>query len=213
MADESRLRRSRVVKSLRRGFLAGVLVILPLVATIVVLVWLFNSIDGLLSPVVELIFGRPVPGVGFAAILILIYLAGIFATNVLGRTAIRYGESLLARVPMVREIYNTTRQILDSVMLSRKTSFREVVLVEFPRAGMRTIGFVTNRMQDSSGQELLSVFIPTAPNPTSGFLEIVSADRVVPTSMPVDEAMKMIISAGMVSPAIIDSGTGEQGAI
>jgi uncharacterized membrane protein len=140
---------------------------------------------------------------------ILIYLAGLVAANVMGRRVIQFGESLVVRVPMAREIYNTIKQVVNSLMLSQKGGFREVVLVEFPRPGMQTVGFVTNRVVDGSGRELLNVFIPTAPNPTSGFFQIIPPENTSRTNLSVEEGMKLVISAGMVSPPVIETRTGE----
>jgi uncharacterized membrane protein len=211
MPRRRKLRWGRVTKSLRRNFLPGLLIVVPLAGTVLIMKWLFNSIDGILAPAVEQIFGHDVPGIGFAAILILIYLTGVIATNVAGRRVIRYGESLLARVPGAREIYGTFKQAMESLMLPRSGAFKEVVLVEFPNPGMKAIGFVTNTMTDSSGQELVNVFIPTAPVPTSGFLELIPPDAVIRTGIPIDEAMKMIISGGIVSPKAIQLRGGQSG--
>ena len=105
---------------------------------------------------------------------------------------------------MVREIYNTFKQILQSVILPHKGGFREAVLVEFPRPGMKTIGFVTNHVRDIKGNKLVNVYIPTTPNPTSGYLEIIPEEDVIRLDMPIDDAIKMVVSGGMVSPEIID---------
>ena len=191
---------------MRRDFLAGILVIVPLAATILILKWLFVSIDGILAPVVATAFGHHIPGIGFAAIIVLIYLTGLIASNIVGKKAIQRGESLLGEVPMIREIYKTFRQVLESVMLPHKGGFKEVVLVEFPRPGMKTIGFITNRVKDRSGKDLVNVYIPTTPNPTSGYLEIIPADDVVRIDMTVEEAIKMVVSGGMLSPEVIDGG-------
>jgi uncharacterized membrane protein len=188
---------------LRRDFLAGIFVIVPLVVTVLIFKWLFESIDGILAPAVEAIFGRPIPGIGFIAIILLVYIAGLIATNVVSGKAVRRAESLLAQVPVIGDIYNILRQISESIMMPHKDGFKEVVLVEFPRPGMRTIGFVTNRIMDSSGQGLVNVYIPTTPNPTSGYLEIIPENDVVHTNISVDEAIKMVVSGGMVSPEVI----------
>jgi len=200
-----------LTRNLRRNFFAGLVIVTPIAATILIMKWLFDAIDGILEPVVELIFGRPVAGIGFAAILLLIYLAGLVAANVLGRRVIQFGESLVVRVPMAREIYNTTKQVVNSLMLPQKGGFKEVVLVEFPRPGMQTVGFVTNKVTDGSGRELLNVFIPTAPNPTSGFFQIIPPENAVRANLSVEDAMKMVISAWMVSPAVIEPKMGEDG--
>ncbi len=209
MADKRISQLAPLARNLRRNFLAGLVIVTPIAATILIMKWLFDAIDGILEPVVELIFGHPIPGIGFAVMLILIYLAGLVAANVIGRRAIQFGESLVVRVPMAREIYNTIKQVVNSLMLPQKGGFREVVLVEFPRPGMQTVGFVTNRVVDGSGHELLNVFIPTAPNPTSGFFQMIPPENASRANLSVEDAMKMVISAGMVSPAVIESKTGE----
>jgi len=200
-----KLRRDQVSRSLWRNFVAGLIILTPIAATILIMKWLFDAIDGILEPVVELIFGRPIAGIGFAVILIVIYLAGLVVATVLGRRAVRFGESLMTKVPMVSQIYNTTKQVADSLTLSQKGAFKEVVLVEFPRPGMQTVGFVTNRVVDGSGHELLNVFIPTAPNPTSGFFQMIPPGNTSRTNLSVEEGMKLVLSAGMVSPEVIES--------
>jgi len=191
------------VNSLKRNLLAGIIVIVPIAGTIFILHWLFFSIDGLLAPVVEAIFGRNIVGVGFIMMLIVVYLAGIIGANVIGKRIIRRSELFLADVPMVRSIYNTFKQVLESVILPTKGGFKEVVLVEFPRLGMRTVGFVTNRVKDNAGRDYVNVYIPTTPNPTSGYLEIIPADEVTPTGWSVEDAVKIVVSGGMISPPVI----------
>ena len=192
-------------KKLRTQFVAGILVVLPLAASILILAWLFTSIDNILQPVVKAIWHRTIPGVGFGATVLLIYLAGVVAKNVLGKRLIVYGDSLLARVPVFRQLYFGIRQILESFANPDKTGFMQVVLVEFPRAGMKAIGFVTNEVTDASGEKLLSVLIPTAPNPTTGFLQMVREHDVIRTSISVDDALKMIVSAGRITPEEIQT--------
>ena len=193
-------------RNLRRHFLTGVLVIIPIGATIFILYWIFSSIDNILQPVIQLTLGRPIPGVGFGITVLLIYLVGVIASNVVGRRLIGYGESLLAKVPLVRPLYAGIKQLVEGFSMPGKAGFTEAVLVEFPRKGIWTIGFVTNESLLKSGEKQLNIFIPTAPNPTSGFLQIVREDEVIRTNIPVDEAVKMVISAGKVSSqAISDS--------
>jgi uncharacterized membrane protein len=189
-----------VGKKMRRQLLTGIIVVVPLGATILILVWIFTSIDNILQPVIQLIVGRPVPGVGFGITIVLIYLVGVIASNVGGKKLIKYGESLLAKIPVVRPLYISIKQILESFSSSGKTGLVQTVLVEFPRKGIWTVGFITNESPPQSGKVQLSIFIPTSPNPTSGFLQIVSEDEVVRTDIPVDEALKMVVSAGKISP-------------
>jgi len=186
-------------KKLRTRFLTGILVIVPIGVTIWILVWIFTAIDGILRPIVR------IPGLGFVVMILLIYLVGVMASNVVGRRLINYGESLLGRVPVVRPIYNSVKQIVDSFSTSGKTGFKQVVIVEFPMKGTRTIGFVTNESTDERGEKLLYIFIPTAPNPTSGFLQIVREEDTIQVDMSVDNALKMVISGGTVLPQEISN--------
>ena len=187
-------------RAFRKHFLAGILVVVPVGATVLILVWIFSAIDNILQPVIKLTLGHPIPGVGFAITIVLIYLIGVIASNVGGKRLITYGEALLSKVPVVRPLYTTIKQILEGFSTPSKTGFMQAVLVEFPRKGIWTIGFITKESPAKSGETQLSIFIPTSPNPTGGFLQIVGEDEVIRTDMPVDEALKMIISAGRVSP-------------
>ena len=189
-----------LLRKLRTHFFAGVLITVPLALTVWILVQIFNWIDGFLQPVVKPIFGHEIPGLGFGITVVLVYLVGVIASNVLGRRLLRYGESLLERVPVARHLYTGIRQIVQSFSEPRKTGFMQVVLIEFPRKGTRTIGFVTNESPDASGKKLLNVFVPTAPNPTSGFLQIVEESEIIRTEISVDAALKMVVSGGRMSP-------------
>ncbi len=189
-----------LVRTLRRQFLTGILAVVPLGITVWVLVWIFTTVDSYLQPVIKPILGRPVPGVGFGVTIVLIYLVGVIASNVLGKRLINYGESLVARVPLVRPLYTGIKQLMDSFSTPGKTGFIQTVLVEFPRKCVWTIAFVTKESLAQSGETQLSIFVPTVPNPMGGFLLIVSEGEVIRTDIPVDEALKMIISAGKISP-------------
>jgi len=187
-----------VGKRLRAQFIAGIVIVVPIGAAILILRWLFLSIDNILQPVAQSLLGYTIPGLGIGITVVIIYLAGVIATNVIGRRLIRYGESLLARVPLFRYVYTGIRQILQS-FTTREGGFLQVVLVEFPKQGMRAIGFVTSESRLESGDKLLNVFIPTSPNPTSGYLEIVRESDVIRTSISIDDALKMVLSGGKVS--------------
>ena len=197
-------------RKLRGHFLAGLLVVVPLSATAWILVWIFNTIDNILQPVIQPMLGRSIPGVGFGITILLIYLIGAIASNVVGKSLIRWGEFLLAKVPLVRPVYNGIKQILESFSTPGKTGFMEAVLIEFPRKDIWTIGFITNEIPTQSGEAQLNIFIPTAPNPMSGFLQIVKEPEVIRTNIPVDKALRMIISAGKVSPTEITDRLSER---
>lgn len=189
-----------VGRKLRAYFLAGILVTVPLGLTVWIILWIFNGVDGFLQPLIERIFGHHIPGVGFGVTVFLIFIIGIIASNVLGRRLLRYGESWLTKVPLANYLYNGIRQIVQAFAAPDKTGFMEVVLVEFPRKGTRTLGFITNETPDESGSKLLNIFIPTSPNPTSGFLQIIEENQVIRTKLSVDEALRMVVSGGRVSP-------------
>ena len=196
-----RLSWSWFIRKLRGHFLAGLLITVPIGATILILLWIFNSIDNILQPIIQLVVGHPVRGIGFGITIVLIYIAGVIASNVFGKTLIRFGESLLAKVPLVRPLYSTIKQILEGFSTQGKNGgFMQTVLLEFPRKGIWSIGFITSESPTQNGGRQLRVFIPTAPNPTTGFLQIVNEDDVVRTDIPVDKALTMVISAGKISP-------------
>jgi len=198
--DDKKVSREGWGKKLRGQFITGLIVIVPLGASILILVWLFTSIDNILQPVINRIAGHNITGVGFGVTVILIYLAGVIARNVVGRRILRWGNSWLNRVPVFHWLYNGIKQIMESFSAPEKTGFMQVVLVEFPRKGMRAIGFITNEVTDETGAKLLSVLIPTAPNPTTGFLQIVREEDIIRTKISVDDAVKMIVSAGRMTP-------------
>ena len=206
MKKEGKSSRHWLLKNLRKNFLAGLLVAVPIGIVILILTWFFTTIDSLLQPVIKAVFGQEFIGLGFAISLVLIYVGGVLANNIVGRRLINFGESILARVPVLRQLYSGSKLVIAGLSGTGldKAAFREVVLVEFPRQGMKTIAFITNEIKDKSGKKLLTIYIPTAPVPTSGYFEIVSEDMVIRTDIPVDEAMQMVISSGMISPAELD---------
>lgn len=198
MAGRHRISLGWLAKHLRNKFLLGILVIVPLGATILILVWVFNNIDNILQPIIRSTWGQSFPGIGFGIVIILIYLAGIIASSIIGRKIIAFGETLLDRVPLVRQIYRGIKQVLGSYMETGETGFMQVVFIEFPRKGVQSIGFITNEIYNKSGDQLFTVFVPTSPNPTSGFLQIVREDEITRTNITVADALRVVISAGRV---------------
>jgi uncharacterized membrane protein len=206
MKKKDELFQPRLLRVLRKHFLAGILVVVPLGAAILILAWLFTSIDNILQPLIEGIFDRPITGLGFGIAIVLIYIIGVIAENIIGGKLIRFGESLLTRVPLFRQIYTGAKQVVEGLSGAgvTKAAFREVVFVEFPREGMQTIAFITSEITKKSGEKLFTIYVPTAPLPTSGYLEIVTEDKLIRTNIPVDEAIKMVISSGMILPTGMD---------
>ena len=195
---------------LRTYFLAGVLVTAPFAVTIYLAWALIDFIDTRIKPLIPkqynpetyLPFG--VPGVGVIFLVVALTLIGYLAAGLLGRYFVRWGERILARMPIVRSIYGATKQIVETVFSQSSMAFRQVVLIEYPRRGIWTIGFVVGEpgdlVQHHIDQPVVSVMVPTTPNPTSGFLLFVPAAEVKKLDISVEDGMKMILSIGMVSP-------------
>jgi len=201
----------------KRYLIAGLLVWLPLAVTIWVLQAVLGLLDGvflwLLSgsqivlPVgahASIQFLRTVPGLGVIVMLLGLLLTGVFATNIFGQWWLRQGHRLLNKIPIVKSIYSSVKQVSDTLFSSSGNAFRQAVLVEYPRHGSWTIAFVTGKPGGEAGHHLrgeyLSVYVPTTPNPTSGFFLMVPQSEVVNLSMSVDEALKYVISMGVVAP-------------
>ena len=189
-----------MIKKLRNQFLLGFLAFLPLFITIIVLGWLFNTIDNFLQPMIRFVLGYSITGLGFVIILLFIYLTGVVASNVLGKKIIRFAEALVARVPLVRYLYGAIKELTGALSTPGRGEFERVVLVTFPVEGSWTIGFVTNRQKSEDGEVLYYIFVPTAPNPMSGFLLFVKEAQISPLNISVEQAMKMVMSAGSVLP-------------
>ena len=197
---QKRSRWSRFLRKFRDILIAGLVVTVPIGLTIWIFAWLFTQIDQLLRPLVKLVFGREIVGVGFGVILIIVLIIGAIATNNLGKRIIRWGESLLGKIPITRTIYDGIRQIIQSFSDPGKTGFMQVVMVQYPRKGVYTIGFVTNEHIDEAGKKLVNVFVPNSPNPMTGFLHIFDDVDVIRTSITIEEGLKMVVSAGRMSP-------------
>ena len=182
---------------------------LPIVATYVVLAFAIRLIDRtlLLLPVQyrpETLIGFEIPGLGVILTLVLVIITGLIVANFFGRKLISIWESLLSRIPLVRSVYGAVKQITASLFADASQSFREVVLVEYPRRGMWMLAFVTGdtpkKFKQVVGLELINIYVPTTPNPTSGFYIMVPPEDVKRLDIPVEAGLKMILSAGVVNP-------------
>ncbi|MBL6672613.1 MAG: DUF502 domain-containing protein [Alphaproteobacteria bacterium] len=191
----------------RSWFLTGLLVTAPVLLTVYI-TWtavqlIDNQVAGLLPWVSQNSF-TSLPGVGLIIGVVLITLIGAVAAGFLGRWIIRLGESILNRMPVVRSIYGAIKQILETVISTQSDAFREVILVEYPRRGMWVIGFVTGGTKEEVARrmdgEMVNVFVPTTPNPTSGFLLFCPRDEVIFMDMSVEDAVKLVVSGGIVTP-------------
>lgn len=177
----------------------GIIIIIPLAVTLWVLIWVFNVVDGILAPIITWGFGRPLPGVGFIVIITTVVLIGYFGLKFGHRRVFDFFETQIIRVPVVGSIYGGAREMLESFNATSNSKFLEVIFMEFPRKGIYTVGFVTKEAEDKDGRKVLNVFIPTAPTPAGGFLQIVPESEIIHTSMSISDAMKLIVSMGGVS--------------
>jgi uncharacterized membrane protein len=181
----------------------GLLLLVPVAITYLVLKFLFDAIDGILQPAIQPLLGRHIPGLGAVIIIIMVYLAGLLGTVVVGKQLIRLGQSILLRVPVFNTVYSAAKQLIESFSGSSTTGFKRVVLIEYPRPGLWTIGFLTALTKDENDAPLAIVYIPTAPTPQSGWVAILPVREVYDTGMPVQEAVRLVLSGGIVAPAQI----------
>lgn len=195
---------SSLWKALKASFVSGVIVVVPIIVTIFILRFLFNLIDGILQPLIVRFLGYDIPGLGILATLLLVLLVGIVTKNLLGNQLVRFGEQILARLPLISSIYQSSKQLLEAFYTSQHQAFKDVVLVEYPSRGLYSIGFVTNRVireTDGVSSDLLSVYMPSTPTPMSGFLIFVSPQSVQVLDMTIEEGIKQIVSGGVVTSA------------
>jgi uncharacterized membrane protein len=195
--------------SLRRYLVAGVLVWLPILASLWVITFIVGMADRVLLLLPEpyrpeAFFGFPLPGLGIIIALVVLLVTGLMVTNLIGRRLVQYWDGLMRRIPLVRSIHGGVKSFAESVF-STSNSFRKVVMIQYPRVGVWSIGFVTAEdvaeLAEKTGAQHSCVYIPTTPNPTSGFIVMVPKTEVVELEMSVDAAMKMIITCGVVMPA------------
>lgn len=194
-------------RRLRRDFLTGLVAILPLALTVLVLWFLVTRVGNILGrifqrvPYLEGLPSAVVPFLGLLIILLLIYFIGVLTKSFLGRWAFGLAEKVLTRVPIVKTIYTSAQRLSQTIFLDR-AAFRRVVLVEYPRRGIYTLAFVTSeaKWDIKGGKRAVNLFVPTTPNPTSGYYLIVPEEDLIPTNLTVEEGLKTIISAGIVLP-------------
>ncbi|MBI5788405.1 MAG: DUF502 domain-containing protein [Candidatus Schekmanbacteria bacterium] len=202
-------------RKLRNMFITGFLAALPLTITYLLLGFLFKRADAIFQPVIINIMEQfaqdgekitYIPGLGIIVTCIMILIVGFIVNNVMGVKLLKIFESLLERIPLVRSIYTSSKQLIETISLAgiNEGAFSKVVMVEYPRKGMFSIGFITNEgikeSKEAAGGETVHVFVPTTPNPTSGMLVILPTRDVIPLSISVEDGIKLIVSAGFVAP-------------
>ena len=194
---------------LRKYIITGLLIWIPLGITIFVMRVLVNLMDQsiLLLPAAwrpEALFGINIPGLGIVVSALIVFITGFFLTNLAGNRLIKIWETFLDRIPLVRSIYSSVKQVTSTVLSSDNNTFNEVLLIEYPRKGVWTICFKTsdspNSFNEITGEELITVFVPTTPNPTSGFILFVPRDEVKKMDLDVEDALKLVMSLGVVTP-------------
>jgi uncharacterized membrane protein len=195
-------------KILKTRFISGLLIVVPLILTFVLLRALVEFIDGLLLPIVTRLFGQTYdfPFIGVIVTIAIVLLAGIFTANILGNRLLRIWEKLILRIPIIRFIYGAAQQLVRALSLPQGKSFKSVVMVEYPRRGIHTLGFLaseTTVVSDDDEKKMLTIFIPSTPTPISGYAMLFPADEVYQLSMTVEEGVKFFVSGGIISPEMI----------
>ena len=204
---------SNLKRRLRNIFITGILITVPVAFTLFILNFLFKLLDNLVVPwfIKTLIrIGTPIPedfrlpGLGLILIVLLIFVIGVLTQSFLGGKLVQLGEMIVDRIPVVRSIYTGAKQVVTTIAKADTKAFRKVVLVEFPRKGIYSLGFITGytegEVQELTNAKLVNVFVPTTPNPTSGFLVFVANEEIIELTMTVEDGIKFIISVGIVTP-------------
>jgi uncharacterized membrane protein len=194
---------------MKKYFVTGLLIWIPLVITFMVLAWIVNTLDQILliAPAAvrpDALLGFHLPGVGVLVTLLLILITGLAAANFVGQRLVGFWESLLSRIPVVKSIYYSVKQVSDTLLSSNGQAFRKALLIQYPHQGIWTIAFQTGKPGGDAarhlGDDFVSVYVPTTPNPTSGFFLMLPRKDAIELDMSVDDALKYIISMGVVAP-------------
>ena len=203
-----------MLRWLRNSFLTGVVIATPLGVTLFLIITFVDFVDDRVKPLIppnynpETYLPFAIPGLGVVIAVVIVTLLGALTANIFGRTLLNLGERILSGVPLVRNVYGGLKQLVETVIQSNNNSFKEVVLVEYPMEGLYAVAFVTavgrgpmkDKVAGEEGGDVVGLFVPTTPNPTSGFLLYTRRDNTIAVDMSVEEAAKLIISFGMVTP-------------
>ncbi|HDQ00226.1 MAG TPA: DUF502 domain-containing protein [bacterium] len=200
-------------KKVKLYFLTGLVALSPIVLTIFIIWKLFFAIDGLLQGFISKhvlttlgleVADKPMTGLGFISVILLILVTGFLARNYVGKKVLSIGDAIVSRIPIINRIYNAIQQISQAFLSEKTEVFEKAVLIEYPRKGIYSIGFFTQdtkgEVQDKLNTDVVSVFLPTTPNPTSGYLLFVPKAEIVPLEMSIEEALKLVISGGAIVP-------------
>ena len=211
MNANSRVVRAKVLRALRRYLIAGLLVWVPVLATVLVMRFIVGLMDRtllLLPPHLrpEAVLGVNIPGLGALLSVLVLLITGLLVTNIIGRTLVGFWEDLLNRIPFIRAVYGGVKSFSETVLSNSGNSFKKALLIEYPRKGAWSVGFQTAgeiaEITERTGEPQVCVFIPTTPNPTSGFIVMVPRSQVIELDMSVEAALKMIVTLGVVAPPV-----------
>jgi uncharacterized membrane protein len=205
-------------KALKKNLIAGLLVTVPVALTYMILSFVITRVDKAMEPVIVRVLGPQIlklmdewhiPGMGFLFLAIFIIAVGFVGTNFIGKKVVALGERFLHKIPVVRVIYTSIKKVVDTVSLTETPTFEKMVLITYPREPLKTLGIVCCDTPEAitDGEKMLNVFVPTSPNPTTGFLFMLPAKEAQPLKMSVEEGLKMIVSFGMTHPDVVEETT------
>ena len=188
------------IKNIKTKFIAGFVALIPIVLTFYVFRFVYTLMNQMSNPIVKKYLNIEIPFFGIIVIIISIYLLGLIVTNLIGKKILNMGELILKKVPLVSTIYITLKQITNTLALNTNHSFEGTVYIEYPKKDLWTIAFISGSSKNSTGVEYYNLFVPTTPNPTSGFYIVIRKNKTIPTGISVEESLKTIISGGMLAP-------------
>ncbi|MEI7880689.1 MAG: DUF502 domain-containing protein [bacterium] len=196
--------KNKIQRYLRNQLISGLFVLVPLWVTYLVVVAIFNAMASVLQPIVSRL-PMEVPQwvellISIVAFILLVLVVGMVAGRVVGQRFLNWGESLILKIPIIKAIYSAAKQVVDAVSVPNRNTFKSVVVIEYPRPGLKVVGFLTGMTTDEAGEQWCRIFIPMSPLPTSGFLHLVPVREVRMTDLSVEDAFKMLISGGVIAP-------------
>jgi len=195
-------------RKIQNKFIAGVVIVFPIGITVVLLGMMFKWLDSLFVPIARQLTDRQIPGLGIGlgiiSTVLIIFSIGILVTNIVGRAFVTFGETLVAKIPFIRNVYSGAKQFLETLTLEQRKAFTQVVMIEYPKKGSYTIGLVTTdtrgEIQENLLEPFVNVFVATTPNPTTGFLLIVPKKEAKVLPISVEDGIKMVVSGGIIHP-------------
>tara|TARA_Y100001970_G_C14063126_1_gene765255 strand:+ start:372 stop:974 length:603 start_codon:yes stop_codon:yes gene_type:complete len=191
-----------LIKNVKTKFFAGLVALIPMVLTFYVLRFIYILMNQISAPIVKKYFDLEIPLLGISGMIIFIYLLGIIVTNLIGVKILELGEIILRKVPLVSTIYVTFKQITNTLTLNNNQSFQGTVYIEYPKKNLWTIAFISGSSKNNNNNEYYHLFVPTTPNPTSGFFIVIRKNKTIPTGLSVENSLKTIISGGLLAPDI-----------